>query len=97
MTSIDDRMFWFCSELTTIVIGNGVTSIGEFAFHACNKLEKVYYNGTAEDWDKIDIDSSNDSYLYGFINNERLYYYSETQPTGEGNYWHDVGGEIVEW
>lgn len=32
MTSIGDDAFWFCSGLTSVTIGNGVASIGKWAF-----------------------------------------------------------------
>jgi hypothetical protein len=53
----------------------------------------VYYKGTAEEWDMINIGGSND-----YLTNATRYYYSETQPTAEGNWWHyDENGEIVVW
>ena len=42
-----------CSALTSIVIPNSVTYIGSNAFYECSSLEKVYYEGTLEDWCKI--------------------------------------------
>ena len=35
-------MFWYCISLTSVTIGNGVTSIGHWAFHYCDSLENVY-------------------------------------------------------
>lgn len=38
--------------------GSGHTSVEEIcdsAFNACQKLETVYYGGTASDWDEIEI------------------------------------------
>jgi hypothetical protein len=29
--------------------------------------------------------------------NATRYYYSETEPTEEGNFWHWVDGEVVVW
>lgn len=65
------------------------------AFWHCSGLKAIYYCGTAEDWNKISIDDND--------NNDNLtsatrYYYSETQPTESGNYWHyNKNGEIEEW
>ena len=73
--------------------GEPVTSIGSSAFEDCDNLRSVYYQGTAEDWAKIGIDSNNIALFFA-----TRYYYSETQPTTEGNYWHyDENGEIVVW
>ncbi|MCL1931656.1 MAG: leucine-rich repeat domain-containing protein [Treponema sp.] len=41
ITSIEDRAFFDCENLTGVTIGNGVTSIGEMAFAYCNKLTSV--------------------------------------------------------
>ena len=41
VTSIGDRAFYECSNLTSVVIGDGVTSIGYGAFECCNNLMSV--------------------------------------------------------
>jgi len=89
VTSIVDWAFCDCESLTGIVIGNGVTSIGHGAFVFCSSLKTAYYKGTATEWAKISIDTYNNSLLSATI-----YYYSETMPTEEGNYWHyDTDGK----
>jgi hypothetical protein len=82
VTSIGDYAFWGCRNLTEVTIGNGVTSIDWAAFVKMN-LEAVYYKVTEEEWTKIIIDDFN----YDLTDAPR-YYYSETQPTEEGNWWH---------
>ena len=96
VTSIGMYAFYNCSSLTSVTIGNGVTSIGSDAFYSCSSLNTVYYKGTAEEWSSIAIDNT-----YGA--NSKLidatrYYYSETEPTIQGNFWHyNDEGEIVLW
>ncbi len=93
VTSIGREAFSFCYDLTSVTIGQNVTSIGNNAFFGCNSLKKVYYNGTASEWDEIIISSSNSK-----LTSATRYYYSENQPTENGNYWHyDESGNIVEW
>jgi hypothetical protein len=65
------------------LIGNGVTSIGYEAFAGCSGLTSVYYIGTSVDWHNIGINSYNSA-----LTSATRYYYSESQPTDEGNYWH---------
>ncbi|MCH5187522.1 MAG: leucine-rich repeat domain-containing protein, partial [Oscillospiraceae bacterium] len=55
VTSIGSGAFNSCDSLTSITIGNGVTSIESWAFSSCKNLKDVYYNGSEEDWKKIDI------------------------------------------
>lgn len=92
ITEIKDYTFYSCGSLQSVVIHKGVTSIGEYAFRSCHGLTRVYYKGTERDWTKISIDSSNVS-LIGAMK----YYYSETQPTTDGNYWHYVDGVPTKW
>ena len=93
VTSIGGAVFNECNSLTSVVIGNSVTSIGEWAFHYCTNLTSVYYNGNAAEWNRISISSNSNDYL----TNATRYYYSETEPTTSGNYWHWVDGEVVVW
>ena len=94
VTSIGYYAFRDCSSLTNVTIGDGVTSIGERAFEYCDSLRTVYYNGTEEEWNNIDIED------YNFdLTDADIYYYSESEPSdGEGNYWHyDENGVPVIW
>ncbi|MBQ7323312.1 MAG: leucine-rich repeat domain-containing protein, partial [Clostridia bacterium] len=93
VTSIGLSAFENCANLTSVVIGDSVTSIDDLAFDYCKSLTSVYYKGLEKDWKKISI-----GYFYNdnLINATR-YYYSENQPTEEGNYWHYVNGRIAIW
>ena len=78
-------------KLKTIVIPVGVISIEEDAF-AGVALEKVFYEGSAIEWQDIDILSGNES-----LSNATVYYYSETEPTVNGNWWRYAEGEPAVW
>lgn len=41
-------------NLRAVTIQNSVTSIGDSAFTTCNKLTAINYNGTKEQWNKIE-------------------------------------------
>ena len=60
VASIGDWAFFNCRSLTSITIGEGVTSIGYRAFYSCDSLETVYYRGSEEEWNEIEIGSYND-------------------------------------
>ena len=64
VTSIGDYAFYGCSGLTSIEIPEGVTSIGRDAFGDCSGLKDVYYAGTQEQWDAIEMDVGAFKYFY---------------------------------
>ena len=81
------------NSITNIVIGEKVSSIGDYAFEGCSKLINVYYKGTQTEWGEISIGSGCIE-----LKSATIYYYSETEPTEDGNYWHyDGDGNIVVW
>ena len=70
VTSIGSYAFEGCTGLTSITIPSSVTSIGWNTFNNCTSLTDVYYLGSAEQWEAIDIGSSNES-----LTNATLHYY----------------------
>ena len=56
--SIGNYAFYDCSSLTSVTIGNSVTSIGEWAFRNCSSLKSITFNGTKEQWNTIEKNSS---------------------------------------
>ena len=74
------------------MVGSGITNIGYYAFEDCKKITNVYYNGTIDEWNNIGIDEGN-----YYLSNATIYYYTETEPTEAGNYWHYVEGIPTRW
>lgn len=56
-----------------------------------------YYLGTEADWENVDIYKNESEYMPGIHGTIKLYFYSETAPTGEGRYWHYVDGKPAIW
>lgn len=85
--SIGEDVFRDCNNLTSIVIPEGVTTIGLSAFYNCDSLT-IYCEVTSKPsgWDS--------SWNY---DNRPVYWYSATQPTTSGNYWHYVDGVVTKW
>lgn len=85
--------FTYCSSLESVVIPVSTTCIGLSTFSGCTSLKSVYYKGTEESWNNITIVPD-----YTELLNATRYYYSESEPTGEGNYWHyDNNGNVAVW
>ena len=92
LTAISPNTFENCKRLESIVISKSVTTFGMSAFKQCDALKSFFYCGNAEEWNAIEKNDSTD-----IISAATIYYYSETQPTTSGNYWHYVDGVPTKW
>jgi len=103
VTTIQDGAFQYCTNLQSIFLPKSVTKIGAKVTEYSMKLEIVYYDGTKEEWDQVDIDKTWTSAGFGeslengdFI--MAVHYYSESDPgTATGHYWHYVDGVPTPW
>ncbi|MBR6940636.1 MAG: leucine-rich repeat domain-containing protein, partial [Clostridia bacterium] len=68
VTSIGDSAFAGCTDLTNVTIPYSVTRIGDSAFYLCAGLEDVYFTGTEEEWNAIEIGEDNTTLLSANIN-----------------------------
>ena len=85
-----------CPSLEYVIIGSGVEFIGSWAFSGCDKLAAVYYHGTEEAWKAVGRESYDDGYEWDYT--ATVYFYSETNPETEGNFWHyDSDGKPAIW
>lgn len=94
ITEIEGYVFSGCKNLKEVILSKNVTSLGYAAFGDCESLANVYYSGTENDWNNIHISSYSGNY---FLTGATRYYYSETEPTDVGNYWHYVNGAATIW
>lgn len=94
ISTIEMSTFRGGSSLKSVIIPAGVNHIEGSAFRSCHRLQSVYYVGTQDEWNGIIIDDSNES-----LTSATIYYYSETQPTEAGNYWHYAADGVtpVKW
>ena len=58
-----NMLFSDCCSLTSITISESITNIGNSAFVACDSLDTVYYSGTLEQKEKINIYEDNEDLL----------------------------------
>lgn len=54
-----------CVELRSITIPNTVKSIDVYTFRYCTKLETVFYGGSEEEWNAVDIKEDGNEPLIG--------------------------------
>ena len=62
LQEIDDAAFGSCTSLNLISIPITTERIGDGAFDNCTSLTDVYYTGTEDEWNNINIEANN-SYL----------------------------------
>ena len=55
VTSIGNWAFSWCTNLQSITVPKSVTSIGSDVFYNCSNLQYIYYDGTEEDWNKLNV------------------------------------------
>ncbi len=78
VTTIGEWAFCGCESLTSVIIPDSLTSIGEWAFYRCYELTNVYYSGSEEKWDAIEIGFENQYLLRAAI------HYNSTGPGDVG-------------
>ena len=67
VTSIGSYSFSNCRGLTSVTFPASLTTIGENAFRNCPFLRTIHYNGTKEQWKKIEILNGNEALLWAEI------------------------------
>jgi len=101
VTSLDAGVFVYCTDLEELIIGKGMQDIDHDQLLGCEKFTRIYYHGTQSQWEQIKIFGiTSGGGLFGAndeIENATIYFYSETEPTQPGNYWHYVDGVPTPW
>ena len=69
ISSIGESAFYNCDNLVQVVLAESVGTIANSAFSSCNNLSLVFYSASEDDWNLIDIGSSNSSLI-----NATIYY-----------------------
>ena len=99
---IQSNAFKFCADLHTLVIGTGIRKVRNDVLIGSTKFAVIYYHGTQYQWNEVDIYGWNPGAGISMGGNKELrkatlYFYSETPPTEEGNYWRYVDGVPTPW
>lgn len=80
------------SNIESVVIPESVNKISEGSFNNCKNLVSIFYKGDKNGFTAITLQSYNTEFISATV-----YYYSETEPAEEGNFWHYVNGEPTSW
>ena len=93
VAEIRNYVFEDCSNLKTLVLSSGITYIGVEDFENCTSLQTIYYTGTQEQFEAIEIARGNECFT-----NAKVYYFASEKPETEGNYWYyDNDGNVAVW
>jgi hypothetical protein len=61
---INDTVFWLCTNLTSVTIGSGVTTIAGLAFLDCTRLTSVYFATNAPSFQVFAFSGDNNVTAY---------------------------------
>lgn len=75
--------FW--DSIRTVKIEKGITGIADYAFDDCENLTDVYFDGTREEWSKVNVGSNNEDFL------NANFHFKETENTVTYNYANNGG------
>ncbi|MDE7439487.1 MAG: leucine-rich repeat domain-containing protein [Clostridia bacterium] len=96
LKAIEAKTFVNCTNLVSVIVNENLTSFDTAAFGDNPAIENIFFEGTRTQWNDASR-SWNGSKIWGYDNRGNvvndLYsvtinFYSETQPTKAGNYWH---------
>lgn len=93
---IGENAFELCSSLETVVAHESLKKVEDSAFVDCDALRAVCYYGTEDAWAETEISEGNQG--NDKLISAKLYIYSATEPTVEGDFWYfSNDGRIRVW
>ena len=84
--------FLDCTSLKRVVLPKGPQMVNNMFRNA--PLEEVYFRETKEEWESLGVTMP--EHCENFLA-AQWYFYSETAPTTDGNFWHYVDGVPTKW
>lgn len=91
-------------QLESVILPTSIKKVRKNAFEGCTKLATVYYCGTAQEWEGVELvgtevikDKETVDFTPNLLESCTVYFYSEEEPTSAGNYWHLVDGKPIAW
>lgn len=84
--------FEYCIALEQVVVGSGVKTLDSYAFYGCDKLTDIFYKGNESSFNAITVGGNNEPF-----DKATVYFYSETTPSEEGNFWYYKDGVVTKY
>lgn len=110
LETINDMAFQYCAGLETLTIPSSVKFVGSASIDRCTSLKSVLFEGKPSTIaaSVFDRDTALERIFVKWgvgevpdapwaAPNATVYYYSETEPTDAGDYWHYVDGVPTVW
>lgn len=93
VTLIEENAYASCKAMQTVVLPSTLEKIEDSAFIDCSELAVLFFKGTEEQFDAIEINNNNDALISAAV-----YFYSEEEPSEEGKFWHyDKNNTPILW
>jgi hypothetical protein len=90
--TVIQNSFRDCASLEKVVFPSNLISVPDQTFYLCYNLNEVYYKGDELEWSAVSISEESSKLKHSIV-----YFYSENQPTKQGNYWHYVDDIPTAW
>lgn len=91
--TIEENAFTSCTGLQTVVLPSTLKTVEDSAFDKADNLVVIFFKGTEEEFDALEISNNNAPLI-----SSKVYFYSETEPSEKGGFWHyDKGNTPVLW
>ena len=75
-----------------MVVGSGVKTLDSYAFYGCDKLTDIFYKGNESAFKAVTVGGNNEPFEEATV-----YFYSETTPSEEGNFWYYKDGVVTKY
>lgn len=85
LETVGENAFMWCDNLQTVIIGENTAIIGKNAFSKCYNLHNVYYMGTKEEFDKIEIEDGNDRITSSSLYFDHIHIYDDKVKVTDGD------------
>ena len=93
VTIIEENAFTSCEAMQSVILPDTLTTIEDGAFLDASEMKAVFFRGTEEQFDALEISSNNNELL-----SANIYFYSEAKPETNGAFWHyDSNGTPILW